>query len=204
VVLGDEDEIAGRLEALQALMRAPIRCAARSVDARVTFGLADGVGAEARQLASAAVVAAQRALDGNAGWERVSADERAQNDWKLSLAGELDEAIETGALWVAYQPKYSMTEGRTTGAEALVRWRHPVRGVIPPDEFIPVIEQHNRADALTNFVLDTAVADAGRWHKAGHSLNVAVNISATLVARPELIEAISSDAGAAWACRPSC
>lgn len=188
----DEPMIDDRFAVLAGLMRSPVICGGRTIDVRASFGLAEGDGDEARRLVSAALVAAGRAAELGSGWERVAEGEREESDWKLSLISELDEAMASGALWVAYQPKYDIAEKRYIGAEALVRWRHPVRGAIPPDQFIPIVEQQGRADELTAYVLETALADAARWRAAGLQLNVAVNMSATLIAKSDFVERIAA------------
>jgi EAL domain-containing protein (putative c-di-GMP-specific phosphodiesterase class I) len=99
----------------------------------------------------------------------------------LSLLIELDSAMEAGEVWNAYQPKLDVATGRISGVETLVRWSHRERGFVGPDQFIPVVEAHGRADALTAHVFKQALADAKRWHLLGHRLSVAVNVSATLL-----------------------
>jgi EAL domain-containing protein (putative c-di-GMP-specific phosphodiesterase class I) len=86
-----------------------------------------------------------------------------------------------GELWNAYQPKLDLRSGRIESVEALVRWDHPERGMLSPDSFIPLIEQHGRAADLTLHVMAQALADAACWRNEGRTLGVAVNISATLL-----------------------
>jgi diguanylate cyclase (GGDEF)-like protein len=97
---------------------------------------------------------------------------------KIELAGELRDAIENGQLTLHYQPVLHLPTGEVDGAEALVRWNHPVRGLIPPDEFIPVAEEYELIDDLTRWVLGTATRQAAEWDRSGRPLIVAVNISA--------------------------
>jgi EAL domain-containing protein (putative c-di-GMP-specific phosphodiesterase class I) len=93
-------------------------------------------------------------------------------------------------LWNAYQPKLDLRSGEIVGAEALVRWLHPERGPIAPDNFIPVVEHAGRARDLTTHVLCRALEDAEHWEREGHALGVAVNVSATLLADHEFIELV--------------
>jgi diguanylate cyclase (GGDEF)-like protein len=97
---------------------------------------------------------------------------------RLALVGELRRAIEQGELVLHYQPKVRLTSGAPVGAEALVRWQHPERGLLPPSEFIPLAEHTTLIKPLTLYVLERALEECGRWQRDGHTLSVAVNISA--------------------------
>ncbi|WP_298457334.1 bifunctional diguanylate cyclase/phosphodiesterase [uncultured Cellulomonas sp.] len=97
---------------------------------------------------------------------------------RLGLLADLRAALDTGQLSVAYQPQVDLTDRRTVGVEALVRWRHPVRGQVPPDSFIPLAEKSGLIAAVTAFVLNTALGDLARWRAEGHRLRMAVNLSA--------------------------
>ncbi|MCU1692268.1 MAG: diguanylate cyclase/phosphodiesterase [Frankiales bacterium] len=96
---------------------------------------------------------------------------------KLAMLGELREGIGAGQLTVHYQPKCDARSGLLVGLEALVRWQHPVRGLVPPDEFIPVAENTGLIGALTLEVLDQALQQARALRDAGRPLGVAVNLS---------------------------
>jgi diguanylate cyclase (GGDEF)-like protein len=96
---------------------------------------------------------------------------------RLSLAAELRQAIEQDQLAVYYQPKARLADGEIVGVEALVRWRHPEHGMVPPDEFVAIAERTGLIGALTAFVLRTAVEQCARWRREGHELSVAVNLS---------------------------
>jgi diguanylate cyclase (GGDEF)-like protein len=94
---------------------------------------------------------------------------------RLTLAGELSRALENGELEAHYQPKADASSGRIVGVEALVRWRHPERGMIPPDQFVAVAEQAGLGRALTRRMLELALTQVKLWREAGLSLHVAVN-----------------------------
>ncbi|HET6373447.1 MAG TPA: EAL domain-containing protein, partial [Candidatus Polarisedimenticolia bacterium] len=96
----------------------------------------------------------------------------------LTLRGELREAIEKDQLVLHYQPKVSGRTGCVEGVEALVRWRHPKHGLLPPAEFIPLAESTGLMREVTAWVLDSAFAQWARWDKEGLSLSLAVNCSA--------------------------
>src|ERR1700733_12089154 len=95
-----------------------------------------------------------------------------------TLTGELAAAIKTDQLFLQYQPKLDCHSGRMTAVEALVRWRHPTRGIIPPDQFIGLAEATGLIDPLTDWVITNAARQAAQWRNEGLPLDVAINISA--------------------------
>jgi diguanylate cyclase (GGDEF)-like protein len=96
---------------------------------------------------------------------------------RLLLVGDLRKAIEDRSLSVAFQPKVDVRTGSIIGAEALARWAHRGRGLVPPDEFIPIAEHTGLLRPLTLLVLETALEQCARWRGAGHEIGVAVNLS---------------------------
>jgi diguanylate cyclase (GGDEF)-like protein len=126
------------------------------------------------QRADVAMYAAKADLRGHVVYEP-SRD--AYTPARLLLVGDLRRAVEHGQLTVAFQPEVDLASGRIVGAEALVRWHHPVRGNVPPDEFIPIAEHTGLLRPLTSFVLETALDTCARWRREGHALRVAVNLS---------------------------
>lgn len=97
---------------------------------------------------------------------------------RLALEMDLRDAIENGELFVLYQPIFDLRSVTAKGAEALVRWRHPNRGILTPDEFIPMAEESGLIMPLGRFVLDEACRQAAAWRADGHDIDVAVNVSA--------------------------
>jgi diguanylate cyclase (GGDEF)-like protein len=95
---------------------------------------------------------------------------------RLRLLAELARAIDQDQLVLHYQPKCDLT-GTVRGVEALVRWQHPERGLLPPVEFVPVAERTGLIHPLTDFVLDRAVGQAAEWSAQGRPVQVAVNVS---------------------------
>ena len=91
---------------------------------------------------------------------------------------ELEAALREGQFELHYQPKFDNRVGRVSAVEALVRWRHPTRGLLFPDKFIPFVERIGRTGQLTHWVLAEGVGQCGRWRRSGISLEVAVNVSA--------------------------
>jgi len=97
---------------------------------------------------------------------------------RLSLLADLVNAVDEERLRVDFQPKIDLTTGRIVGAEALVRWDHPLRGVVGPDEFIPLAENTGLIAPITWFVVDQALRQCRAWQVAGLEIGVAVNLSA--------------------------
>jgi diguanylate cyclase (GGDEF)-like protein len=111
------------------------------------------------------------------GVETYRADLESGGAARLTLLAELRDAIASGELRVHFQPKVRIADGEVTGAEALVRWDHPQRGMIPPDEFIPVAEHSGLLTPLTFAVLRQALDACASWRRGGRDMGVAVNIS---------------------------
>jgi diguanylate cyclase (GGDEF)-like protein len=101
---------------------------------------------------------------------------------QLSLLGELRHAVEHDELRLYFQPKMELTTGRVAGAEVLLRWQHPTRGLLSPAAFVPFAEQTGFIRRITRWTLDRALAQAAKWHRAGNPLPLAVNISADDIA----------------------
>ncbi|MDH4101460.1 MAG: GGDEF domain-containing phosphodiesterase, partial [Nitrospirota bacterium] len=96
---------------------------------------------------------------------------------RLTLLGELKQAIYNNQLELHYQPKLNLRSGKVEDAEALVRWKHPRLGMISPAEFIPIAEQSGLIKILTMWAIDRALSDRDSWSKDGINIAVAVNIS---------------------------
>ncbi len=94
------------------------------------------------------------------------------------LADDLRRALDGDELFLVYQPKVALSSGRWTGVEALLRWRHAGRGMVPPNLFIPVAEASGLMRPLTARVLDMALAQGAAWSRAGLDVPIAVNLSA--------------------------
>ncbi len=110
---------------------------------------------------------------------------------RLALLGELRQAIDVGELVLHYQPKIELQTGHVVGAEALVRWYHPKRGMIPPDQFILIAEHTGLIKPLTLWVLDAALRQCLIWRRDGGPPRVAVNLSARSLHDPHLPQQIA-------------
>ncbi len=176
-----------QLDALYALFRSPALIDGRLIDLMVTLGIdADSSRTLANRIGATLVAADEAAVEGLR-WKAYDPAKLADAEWKLSLLGRLDAAIDSGEIWVAYQPQLDLASGRLSGAEALVRWSHPEKGDVSPIEFVLAAEQHDRIDKLTEFVLKDAIRAAATFHAKGIAFDVAVNISARLLEKPGLV-----------------
>jgi diguanylate cyclase (GGDEF)-like protein len=110
---------------------------------------------------------------------------------KLALLADLQIALTRDELELHYQPQLSLSSGRITGVEALVRWRHPRLGLLSPDVFIPLAESGGLIDKLTLTVLGQATTQCRHWYDLGLDVTVAVNLSARGVASPLMCEAVA-------------
>ena len=97
--------------------------------------------------------------------------------YRLALLGDLRKAIANHELRLYYQPKAELNTGLVKNVEALVRWQHPILGLIPPDQFIPLAEQTGLIEPLTHWVVETAIKQCRHWLDNGLNLNIAVNLS---------------------------
>jgi EAL domain-containing protein (putative c-di-GMP-specific phosphodiesterase class I) len=114
----------------------------------------------------------------------------------LELAARLRRAIDAGELELHYQPIHDVPRGVIMGVEALVRWRHPERGLIPPDRFIGVAERTGVIEALGAWVMDTACAQLRAWNDRGLRPNVGVNVSPRQLRRADAVATIAAAAAA--------
>jgi diguanylate cyclase (GGDEF)-like protein len=107
-----------------------------------------------------------------------TSEQEADNTQKLALASDLRRAIEGGQLSLYYQPKAALHTGDISGVEALVRWKHPDRGMISPDQFIPLAERSGLINLLSMWVLKTALRQVADWKRMGLEMPVSINLSA--------------------------
>jgi EAL domain-containing protein (putative c-di-GMP-specific phosphodiesterase class I) len=176
-----EQPFGNHVEALYSLFRNPARVGSLSIDLSVAFGVEVGSGRSLANRLASALVAADDAAHHGLKWKVHDPETLEDASWKLSMLSQLDEAIDRGEVWVAYQPKLDIATRRIIGAEALARWTHPEKGPIAASEFVAAAEQHNRIGKLTDFVLDKAITAGSGINKRGAEFNVAVNLSARLL-----------------------
>ncbi|MFL5295244.1 MAG: EAL domain-containing protein [Phenylobacterium sp.] len=186
---------------LMASLELPLSVGGDTIDVTLNLGLAPierGAGP------GAAIERANIALDqARSGRRKVAFfDAEAYGDpaANLSLMSGMLAALEAGALELFYQPKFDIRRREVTGVEALSRWRHPTRGLLSPDLFIPMAEETGHIRALTEWVLQRAIADQADLAEAGHPLEMSVNISGRTLGEPDFTGfALAEAQGAAGA-----
>lgn len=102
---------------------------------------------------------------------------RAELEGRLELEAELRQAVERDEFEVFYQPQVNLEDGRLVGAEALIRWRHPKRGLVAPADFMPVANASSMSDGIAFRVLESACRQGRHWQRNGHALRLSVNLS---------------------------
>jgi len=174
---------------LMAALEQPLNVGGDAIDVTLNLGLAPIVRGAGP---GAAIEQANIALDQARGGRRKVAffDAEAYGDpaSNLSLMSGMLEALEGGALELFYQPKFDIRRGAVTGLEALSRWRHPARGMLAPDLFIPMAEETGHIRTLTEWAVKRAIADQATLAKAGHTLEMAVNISGRTLGEPDFAD----------------
>jgi diguanylate cyclase (GGDEF)-like protein/PAS domain S-box-containing protein len=110
---------------------------------------------------------------------------------RITLEEELRHAIGHGELVLHYQPKICVTDGKLRGVEALVRWAHPSRGLLPPSEFLPIAEESDLILMLGDWVLAEACRQAAAWYAEGAAICVAINVSARQIIKGDLIQRVA-------------
>ena len=111
---------------------------------------------------------------------------------RLSLINDLHRALERGEFTLHYQPQINLKSGKITGVEALIRWQHPQKGLIPPLKFIPIAEETRLILPIGQWILHTVCAQAVEWHKQGFDLTVSVNLSTIQVEEQRLVELVDN------------
>jgi diguanylate cyclase (GGDEF)-like protein len=195
----DEHEAARAAEDGIEFLREPFTLSEQPVHLSASIGIAafPAHGLNAEELlrhAEAAMFAAKRtqtryAVYGDA------LDAHSQR--KIELLGDLRRALARNELTLHYQPQVDFRTGRLVGAEALLRWRHPDRGMVPPLEFIPVAEETGLIHQLTPWVLKRALQQHAAWARAGLELRLSVNVSMRNLRDPEFLSVVDALIGTA-------
>jgi diguanylate cyclase (GGDEF)-like protein len=183
-------------ERILGLLRQPIALsdpASSSLLVTASIGIALGLPATAEDLLQDADLALYRAKavgkDGYVLFE--SAMQTAARD-RMHLELDLASALADDQLFLEYQPVLSLETEQVVGVEALLRWRHPTRGVIPPDMFIPIAEDNALIVPIGRWVLEQACVQAAAWRRKGHALSMSVNVSGRQLERTEFIGELRS------------
>jgi diguanylate cyclase (GGDEF)-like protein len=179
-------ELAGRL---QDALREPIALHGVAIELEASIGVAlyPDHGTTVSALLKRADVAMYEAKRGRHGVVTYTPDRDPYSADRLSLLAELRRAIEHDELVLHYQPKVALPGGEVIGVEALVRWQHPTRGLLAPDQFVPLAEHTGAIADLTRWVVDKALAQQREW-----GIPVAVNLAAANVVDVTLPDAIAA------------
>jgi EAL domain-containing protein (putative c-di-GMP-specific phosphodiesterase class I)/GGDEF domain-containing protein len=186
----DLEDAVGLGETMREATAAPVMLNGNAVDVHLTMGIAvhglnDGRAPSVIERANVALDQARAARRTLAVFDEELYGDPAAN---LSLMSEMLQSLTTGDMRPYYQPKYSIREGRICGLEALARWKHPMRGMLGPDLFIPMAEETGAIRSLTDRVLALAIEDQKVFADAGHDLSMSVNISGRLLGDADFAE----------------
>lgn len=187
----NEPDARKRGHALISNLEQPLALDGQVVDVNVSVGIAqprakEETPAHMIERASIALDQARSARTSIAFFDEAAYGDPARN---LSLMGEMRQALESGAIYLAHQPKYNFRDGRINSAETLVRWKHPTRGLIPPDLFVPMAEETGHVRALTEWALRQTVADQKQLSQVGWPLALSVNVSGRLIGDADFAQA---------------
>jgi diguanylate cyclase (GGDEF)-like protein len=192
---GDEGNAGTAAKRLRDVLQTPfvINGATLHLDASIGVAVYPTHGNDMHELLQSADTAMYQAKTNGTGWQTYNPlrDDRATD--RLATTEALRTALYSDQLVLHYQPQLDLTTGCVTGVEALVRWQHPARGLLYPDDFLPLAEAAGLMPALTTIVLDQALRQCAEWRAAGRELTVAVNLSPTNLLDPEmpnLVEAL--------------
>jgi diguanylate cyclase (GGDEF)-like protein/PAS domain S-box-containing protein len=172
----------------------PVMAGSRSHRVKVSIGAAvyPASGSSADELISNSHLALRRAKAGKrGGYMLFETGIRQELETRLTLEAELALAAERNEFELFYQPQVHLGSGELIGAEALIRWRHPVRGLVAPGEFIPVANTLSISERIATWVLETACRQARAWEKAGHAVRVGVNLSPSQLHYGDLAKSVA-------------
>jgi diguanylate cyclase (GGDEF)-like protein len=149
-----------------------------AVEGSVGVAIYPDDGQTAEELLSRADVAMYKAKGSHPRWQRYQESRDDSTLDRLALVAELRPAIDERQLVLYYQPQIELRSGRITGVEALVRWNHPVRGLLTPETFVPAVEQSGFVQEFTRAILRSALEACAGWRESGFDVGVSVNLSA--------------------------
>ena len=172
----------------------PLLAGTRHLRVRVSIGAAvfPSDGRTAAELLSNSHMALSRAKATRRGGHVLFEDSiRRELETRLTLEAELVLAAERNEFELFYQPQIHLADGRLVGAEALIRWRHPERGLVSPGEFMPVVNTSPISERIADWVLETACAKAAAWERAGQKLRIGVNLSPSQLQSGDLASSVA-------------
>jgi diguanylate cyclase (GGDEF)-like protein len=184
----DPDELEAIARRLMACVQQPIGVDEMLLEVGVSIGIArfPRDGEDPHSLLRSADVAMYAAKEAHAGCKVYAAALDGHSVRKLSVLSEFRRALDNDEILVFYQPIMHMGGTRVHGAEALVRWQHPELGLLPPSDFMPIVEQTGLIGPMTRHVLKRAVAQCAAWRRAGQEMTVSVNLSVRNLLDPDL------------------
>jgi diguanylate cyclase (GGDEF)-like protein len=170
-------EVAARL---RAALNEPVRLDGMTFDLEASVGIAlhPDHAPDFETLLQRADVAMYVAKEARSGVEVYDLAKDRNSAARLSMLGELRRAVDNGELELYFQPKIALADDSLVGMEALLRWRHPDRGLLTPHEFLPIAEQTYLMRSITQHVIDSALSQLAEWTRSGLRVQVAVNVSA--------------------------
>jgi len=158
------------------------------VTVNASIGIALGGRTSAEELLREADIAMYRAKwDGKNCYAVFEVAMQDSIEKRAELEMDLSRAIERNEFFLAYQPTIALSDMSTTGVEALIRWNHPVRGVVQPDDFIPLAEETGLITEIGKWVLSQACTQGAAWRAAGYAIRMAVNVSGRQLDSDELL-----------------
>jgi len=172
----------------------PLLAGTRHLRVRVSIGAAvfPSDGRTAAELLSNSHMALSRAKATRRGGHVLFEDSiRRELETRLTLEAELALAAERNEFELFYQPQLHLADGRLVGAEALIRWRHPERGLVSPGEFMPVVNTSPISERIAEWVLETACTKAAAWERAGQKLRIGVNLSPSQLQSGDLASSVA-------------
>ncbi|MCK1736642.1 EAL domain-containing protein [Bradyrhizobium sp. 138] len=189
------DPIAAFAERIAHAFEAPLATGTRQHRVRISIGVAvypEG-GHNADDLLSNGHLALSRAKATRRGSHVLfEAAIRQELENRLTLESELALAADRGEFELFYQPQVRLIDGSLVGAEALIRWRHPVRGYVSPAEFMPVVNTSALSERIANWVMETACRQARAWELSGNGVRVAINLSPSQLQSGDLAHAVAA------------
>jgi diguanylate cyclase (GGDEF)-like protein/PAS domain S-box-containing protein len=200
------DDVAAKARALSeritsAMSKSVIAVSGRWLRVRCSIGVAIfpddcAMGEELLSNADLALYRAKAA--GRGGYAFFDRSIRDELESQLRSKNELERAVKQGEFELFYQPQVSLTDGKLLGAEALIRWRHPERGLVSPAEFMPIVNTTSLSDTVGLWVIQTACRQGRRWQEQGREMVIGVNLSPSQLQSddfPETIAAILQETG---------
>lgn len=173
------DEAVNIAKNITEIFKIPFVAEGHNLSVGISIGMAESPthGNDVNILVQRADVAMYDAKRGKKGYAVYDPEQDTHNVSKLELMTELRQSIDNQQIDLHYQCKQDLVTRKTIGAEALLRWRHPERGIIQPDEIIPLAEQTGLIKPLTRLILDKSIQQCAHWHQLGHRLSISINIS---------------------------